>query len=171
MLYVVAFPDGWFKLGHTSTDIWSRACHFWTNTHPPDLCGKLGPDDIRVVALFHGGYAEEQELFAQFPPQWGEFFHDSFTNVEGLLEAMSKFEPCPVPPKPEGMGFPAVEKLPCCGGQEYTCFTCGAKFPRGIKLKQHLDDVHRKVKVPCKGCGLKVIPRNLKRHQGACKKC
>ena len=63
-----------------------------------------------------------------------------------------------------------VEKLPCCGGVEYTCFSCGAKFARGIKLKQHLDDMHRKVPSKCGGCGVEVIQRNLKRHEKACKK-
>jgi DNA-directed RNA polymerase subunit RPC12/RpoP len=170
MLYVVSFPDGWFKLGFTSTDIWSRACLFWTNTHPTDLCGKLGPDGVRVEALFAGSYAEEQALFELFPPQCGEFFHESTQSLQALLEdASRKYEALPIPPRPEGFPCPAVEKLPCCGGVEYTCFTCGAKFPRGIKLKQHLDDVHRKVRAKCGGCGKEVIQRNLKRHQATCR--
>ncbi len=63
-----------------------------------------------------------------------------------------------------------VERLPCCGGAEYTCFSCGAKFTRGIKLKQHLDDMRRKVRSKCGGCGIEVIQRNLKRHEKSCKR-
>ena len=169
MLYVISFPDGWFKLGHTS-DLWQRVCHFWTNKHPTDLCGKLGPEDVRVIALFAGGLVEEQQLFAEFAPQCGEFFHESSTSLHAILAAAAaKFEALPVPPRPD-WGTCSVEKLPCCGGVEFTCFSCGAKFARSIKLKQHLDDMHRKVRSKCGCCGVEVIPRNLKRHAKVCKK-
>jgi hypothetical protein len=85
MLYLASFPGGWFKLGHTSQDIWQRVCQFWTNTHPTDLCGKLGPEDVRVKALFAGGYAEEQQMFAESVPQCGEFFHESSTSLQTIL--------------------------------------------------------------------------------------
>lgn len=165
MLYVVKFANGWFKVGHTSNDIWTRACHFWTNQHPTELCGKLGPDDVEIVALFAGGREEEQALFAKFPPKRGEFYDEG---LEALLSSIELPE-LPVPEKP-GFLVQSDEKLPCCGGVEYTCFQCNAKFLRGIKLKQHLDDVHRKVRAKCAGCGLEVIKRNLKRHQSSCKK-
>jgi DNA-directed RNA polymerase subunit RPC12/RpoP len=171
MLYLVRFPDGWFKVGYTSTDIWSRASLFWTNKHPPDLCGRLGPDDVQVEALFGGSLADEQTVFAEFPPQCGEFYCEATQGLGKVLGFMlSKFDSLPIPARPEGLPTQSVEKLPCCGGVEYTCFTCGAKFNRGIKLKQHLDDVHRKIKAKCCKCGLGVIQRNLKRHQGTCKK-
>jgi hypothetical protein len=171
MLYLVRFPDGWFKVGFTSTDIWSRASLFWTNKHPTDLCGRLGPEDVRIEALFAGSHDEEQEVFAQFPPQCGEFFHEATQGLDVVLQFMrSKFESLPIPARPEGMPTATTERLPCCGGVEYTCFTCGAKFNRGIKLHQHLNDVHRKVKSKCGACGKEVIPRNLKRHQDACGK-
>ena len=98
MLYVISFPDGWFKLGHTS-DLWQRVCHFWTNKHPTDLCGKLGPEDVQVIALFAGDLAEEQQLFAEFAPQCGQFFHESSTSLQTILAAAGKFEALPVPPK------------------------------------------------------------------------
>ncbi len=170
MLYVASFPDGWLKLGHTSVDFWTRASRFWTNTHPPDLCGKLGPENVELQALFVGGRVEEQQLFADFAPHVGEFYHESKASLQTLLEAMRlKFDALPLSPKPE-WGEGVAEKLPCCGGVEFSCFTCGAKFSRGVKLKQHLDDVHRKVRAKCSGCGVEVIQRNLKRHQQACKK-
>ena len=172
MLYVASFPGGWFKLGHTTAEFWQRAAHFWTNTHPTDLCGKLGPENVELLALFVGGYAEEQQLFAEFPPKCGDFYHESERSLQSLLEAARlKFEALPMPQKPQwGESESPAEKMPCCGGVEYSCFTCGAKFNRGIKLKQHLDDVHRKVRAKCGGCGIEVIQRNLKRHQQACKK-
>ncbi len=171
MLYLVRFPDGWFKVGYTSTDIWSRASLFWTNKHPPDLCGRLGPDDVQVEALFGGSVTDEQTVFAEFPPQCGEFYCEATQGLGAVLGFMlSKFDALPIPARPEGMPTPTTERLPCCGGVEYTCFTCGAKFNRGIKLKQHLDDVHRKVRSQCNLCGMEVIPRNLKRHQGTCGK-
>ena len=169
MLYVVSFPDGWFKLGFTYSNVWTRVCLFWTNKHPADLCGKLGPDDIKIEALFTGGHTEEQALFSEFQPQCGEFFHDTAQNLNAFLKMMrTRHEELPIPPRPKGMMSDVVEKLPCCGGVEYTCFECGAKFPRGIKLKQHLDDVHRKIRCKC-ACGKEVIQRNLKRHQSKCK--
>ncbi len=158
MLYIAAFP-------------WRRACQFWTSAHPPDLCGKLGPENVEFQGLFAGGRAEEQQLFAEFPPKCGEFFHDGELSLQALLEAARlKYDALPLPPKPEWGEADAVEKLQCCGGVEYSCFTCGAKFSRGIKLKQHLDDVHRKIRAKCSGCGVEVTQRNLKRHQQACKK-
>ena len=127
MLYIAAFPGGWFKLGHTSTDFWRRACQFWTNTHPTDLRGKLGPENVELQALFVGGRAEEQQLFAEFQPRCGEFFHESERSMQSLLEAARlKFDALPLPPKPE-WGESAVEKLPCCGGVEYSCFTAGPR--------------------------------------------
>ena len=171
MLYIASFPGGWFKLGYTATDFWRRACQFWTNTHPPALCGKLGPENVVLQALFVGCREDEQQLFSEFPPQVGEFFHESERSLQSLLEAVRlKFEALPLPAKPEWGEADAAEKLPCCGGVEYSCFTCGAKFSRGAKLKQHLDDVHRKIRAKCSGCGIEVIQRNLKRHQQACKK-
>ena len=55
MLYIAAFPGGWFQLGYTSIDFWVRAGRFWTNTHPPALCGKLGPENVVLQALVVGG--------------------------------------------------------------------------------------------------------------------
>jgi len=170
MIYIVRFPGGWFKLGHTSTDIWTRASQFWTNSHPTELCGKLGAENVSVEALFTGSFAEEQALFAIFKPQRGEFFDESQQSLQELLSLVElMLERLPTPTKPTN--FPgAQEKLPCCGGTEYECFQCGARFPRGIKLKQHLDDIHRKKRASCGFCNLQVIPRNLKRHQDNCKK-
>ena len=165
MLYVVRFPNGWFKVGHTSSDIWTRACQFWTNQHPTELCGKLSPDDVEIVALFAGDREEEQAIFARFPPKCGEFYDEGLEALVGSIE-LAKL---PVPEKPTFL-VQSGERLPCCGGQGFSCFTCGAKFSRGIKLKQHLDDVHRKVRAKCGRCGLEVIKRNLKRHQDNCKK-
>ncbi len=170
MLYIVSFPGGWFKLGHTATDFWRRACQFWTNTHPTELCGKLGPENVELLALFAGGREEEQRLFSEFPPKCGEFFHESELSLQSLLDAAAKFDALPLPPKPEWGESEVAEKLPCCGGVEFSCFTCGAKFSRGIKLKQHLDDVHRRIRAKCSGCGVEVIQRNLKRHRQSCKK-
>lgn len=167
MLYVIQFANGWFKLGHTSSDVWTRACQFWTNTHPTDLCGKLGPDDVQVLALFVGGREQEQSLFKRFPPKCGEFYHEGDLRPDELIAAI-ELDRLPVPAKPVGL-VSSEEKLKCCGGAEYSCFTCGANFSRGIKLKQHLDDVHRKVKSKCARCQKMVIPRNLKRHLQACK--
>ena len=100
MLYIAAFPGGWLKLGHTSVDFWRRACQFWTNAHPTDLCGKLGPENVELQGLFGGGRKEEQQLFAEFPPQIGEFFHESERSLQSLLEAARlKFDPLPLPPK------------------------------------------------------------------------
>ncbi len=103
MLYIVTFPGGWFKLGHISADFWHRACQFWTKTHPTDLRGKLAPENVELQALFVGGRKEEQKLFADFPPKVGEFFHESETSMQALLEAAHEmYEALPLSPKPVG---------------------------------------------------------------------
>lgn len=169
MLYLIRFSNGWYKVGHTSTDIWKRACCFWTNSHPADLCRELGPEHIQIEALFAGGRDEEQTVFKAFPPHCGEFYKE--TPLDTVLEFMkSNFAVLPIPPKPEELEV-TNERLHCCGGQIFECWKCPGrpKFNRSIKLKQHIDDVHRQLKEACPGCGLKVIQRNLKRHQTSCK--
>ena len=101
VLYIAAFPGGRFKLGRTSVDFWCRACQFWTNAHPTELRGKLGPENVELLALFAGGREEEQRLFSEFPPKCGEFFHESELSLQSLLDAAAKFDALPLPPKPE----------------------------------------------------------------------
>ena len=77
----------------------------------------------------------------------------------------------PLPPRP---AIPpeverCEEKLPCCSGQTFRCFKCDNTFNRWHHLKQHLQS-HANAKDGCGHCGLKVLKRNLKRREVACKK-
>ena len=169
MLYIITFANStWGKVGVTESSLWSRFETLWTNVHPSELCGKLGCEHIEVLRLFEGSRAEEQVIFSLFPTDCGEFYVASrLPQIIKLAESM--LEARTVPPKPSQFAPPG-EKRPCCGGTEYVCFTCGLRFQRACKLKQHLDDVHRKIRVKCK-CGKEIPPRNLVRHQlsKACK--
>jgi NAD(P)H-flavin reductase len=147
---------------------WTRFETLWTNTHPPALCGKLGCEHIEIIRVFAGSRAEEQLLFSLFPPDIGEFYLTSrLSQLICMAEMM--FEAVLTPAKPLQFA-PPREKRPCCGGVEYKCFTCGKVFQRACKFYQHMEDVHRKIRVKCK-CGKFYQSRNLARHQlsRACK--
>lgn len=168
MLYVFQISStGFVKMGHTLDDPWRRAATgFWSNIHPTELCHKLGWENLQLLALYDGSEAIEQAIKDAIPPTRGEFW------PLGLLPALqrelgSRCSSLPLPPKPSQPPTVDrdVEKLSCCSGIIYTCSDCGHTFKRSHHLDQHHRAVHMKIKVPCTVCGMKVIKRNLKRHQ------
>ena len=115
------------------------------------------------MAAFEGDMSDEKMVQEAFPDRSGEFW--DMEKLDAMLTYMrDKFIELPLPERPVSWEYEEVEKLPCCGAPTLTCFQCGKVFPRWIKLKQHLDDVHRSKRIRCP-CGSFQVERNLKRHQ------
>ena len=171
MLYLFKVRDApYIKMGFTNACPWRRiATGFWSNLHPTDCCGKLGWEDLELVAVFPGTEEDEKALKKTFPPTKGEFWPDHMLSVlRSTLAYLGGELPVPIrPPVPPEVDR-QVEKLPCCSGQTIRCFKCNQTFSRWHHLTQHLQS-HSQVKDSCGQCGLKVLKRNMKRHTGACK--
>ena len=154
----------WIKIGFTSqTNPWMRISNgFWTNIHPPDLCGRLSPDNLDLIFLFEGDKAVEAVVHNLFPPDHGEFWHkDRQDEIVSMLQLMC--HEIPIPPRPALLDL-SGERLPCCGGDIHECRVCGRKFNRIHKLLEHQREVHEARKVKC-ACGADVTQRNMKQHQ------
>jgi hypothetical protein len=54
------------------------------------------------------------------------------------------------------------------GGVVWRCWHCGAVFTRSCKLKQHKDDMHRRIRVRCEHCGKDVMPCKIDWHGRTC---
>ena len=172
MLYIFKVVDlPWFKFGYTEqTNPWNRIqTGFWTNVHPTELCGRLGPECFELIALFEGDVKLERAMQSIFPPHTGEFWKDE--DIEAFVWMLKLItDEIPIPPRPEFQQKVHVEKLACCTGNWHVCWTCGQRFGRFCKLLQHKRDVHESARFRC-SCG-KEFPRkgNLDRHvQKSCK--
>ena len=175
MIYIFKVVGTEFvKLGFTQGNPWKRAATgFWSNVHPVECCGRLGWDNLELVALFEGTkWCETWIKESSFvKPYVGEFWlEDQLTALLRLCGGLCSSGPLPLPEKPSHPPEVerATEKLPCCGGPEFFCNSCSAGFKRAHHLRQHMQSCKGK-KVACSGCSRKVIHRNLKRHQSACK--
>ena len=176
MLYIFAHRR-WFKMGITRYCPWRRLMYnggFWVAKHPLELCLQLGSEQFELRALFEGGFEEEAALKSLFPPACGEFWPQE--DLERILSmARLMLRELPMPPYRPDMEGIRRELLPCCKdrlGMEtraFTCRDCGKQFARHVHMQNHRNDVHKKLKVACKTCSKMVLPRNLKRHEGACK--
>ena len=160
------------KLGFTHGIPWTRvATGFWSNIHPKACCHKLGWDNLELVGCFDGGAEIETAVKQALPPHTGEFWPaKQITQLLGLCYKLCDRKLLPDPAKPEKPPEVerATEKLSCCGGPEFFCDSCSLRFQRSHHLRQHLQSCQGK-KVVCLSCRKKVLHRNLKRHQTACK--
>ena len=76
MLYFFKVLDSpYFKFGWTEqANPWNRIqTGFWTNLHPKQLCQKLGPENLELIYLFHGGKDFEGVIKSLFPPVCANF--------------------------------------------------------------------------------------------------
>ena len=76
MLYLFSIEGTDFvKAGYTARCPWQRVCDgFWRLVHPPDVCGKLGYENLRLLCLSPGTLEDEEQLHAAIPPVAGEFW-------------------------------------------------------------------------------------------------
>ena len=169
MLYIFKVRGlPFIKAGFTRTCVWERiATGFWSNVHPKDCCNSLAWEDLELLALYPGTEEQEAALKKALPPAAGEFWpEDQLEPIKAYLGL-----PLPLPERPASP--PEVqrceEKLPCCSGETISCFKCDKTFNRWHHLRQHLQS-HAAIKDACGRCGLKVLKRNLKRHETSCKK-
>ena len=171
MLYIFKVVDAPFiKMGFTGSCPWQRiATGFWSNIHPLQCCSKLGWQDLELVALYAGGLDVEAAVKASIPPVSGEFWaEDMLKPLMTLLGFLGgKGIAPPRPERPPPVDRP-VEKLPCCGGRAFNCWRCDMTFQRAHHLRQHLES-HGGSKVACSRCSLRVLKRNLKRHESNCR--
>ena len=171
MLYIFKVVDlPWVKFGWTEqTNAWSRIQNgFWTNLHPPELCNRLGQDDLELLFVFEGGEKLERVIQSLFHPVLGEFWRDEdLDNMVQMLKLMT--EEVSLPPRPsflQGTG----EKLACCTGVWHECYTCHMMFKRECKLWQHKRDVHAPSTFECPLCRTKFSRKgNLDRHLKTCR--
>jgi hypothetical protein len=166
MLYVFKVTDtAFFKFGWTEQrNPWDRIQNgMWTNSHPPELCQKLNPENLELIFLFEGDRRLERAIQSIFPPAHGEFWEDEdLDDIIQMLKLMA--EEIPIPPRPCFHYTEHAEKLSCCTGILHTCYSCGMQFSRFCKLLQHKRDKHEVARYKCV-CG-KEFPRkgNLDRH-------
>ena len=174
------------KLGFTSGCPWRRIRDgFWKQVHPePQCCGKLGWDNLNLIALSPGTLEDEAFIKKQVPPETGEFWPRS--ELDTLRLAMKLLATTqhncgnddwelPLPPRP-AMPAPGrgEEKLECCGGSLLPCYGCGQQFKLWIRLQTHKREscpASAEPRPACRFCGQRVIQRHLKRHQQESKRC
>ena len=176
MLYIFLISGtNHVKSGYTNGCPWARVRDgLWRLVHPEACCGKLGWEDLQLVALAPGTIVDEKAIQLQQPSVSGEFWHER--DLEELRSAIEARVGAllPLPPKPDApqMGR-GIEKRPCCGGTQVVCFACHATFAGYVNL-----GTHRRESCPmrpaggrsvCGACGKHVIKRDLKRHERACK--
>ena len=183
MLYLFAIEGTPFvKAGYTARCPWQRVCDgFWRLVHPREVCGQLGYESLRLLALSPGTLEDEAVLKDAQPPFCGEFWHEEdagtiqlFFKVNAIAnhgcdnESWELALPAkPVVPPPGGRG---VEYRMCCGGPGVQCYGCGARFDLWVHFATHRSESCPAgpgvgAKVACEKCSVSVIKRNLKRHQ------
>ena len=179
MIYIFKIVGTDFiKLGFTQGNPWTRvATGFWSNLHPAECCGKLGWDNLELVALFNGTKATEYCIkTAWLKPVVGEFWYENqLRELICLCSGLCAGGMLPLPERPTQPPEVerATEKLSCCGGPIFSCGDCNAKFKRAHHLHQHIPSCVglRSHLAPCLGleCNKVVLKRNLKRHHLTCK--
>jgi len=169
MLYIFKVRGlPFIKAGFTRTCVWERVARgFWSNVHPKDCCGALAWEDLELIALYPGTLEGEAALKEAIPPTAGEFWPKE--QLEPIQAFLGELLPLPERPATPPEVQRCEEKLPCCSGNTISCFQCDKTFNRWHHLKQHLQS-HAAIKDACGRCGLKVLKRNLKRHETSCKK-
>ena len=145
MIYIFRMQaEPWIKLGFTSnTNPWTRARNgFWTNSHPTELCNKLG--NLILIAAYVGEKALASQIKLYFPPDHGKFWriHKMPDIVCYLNQMTSEIQDSWRPIKST-----QDEKMPCCSGRSNVCYRCSRRFARFHQLLQHIRDMHNKERI------------------------
>jgi hypothetical protein len=173
MLYIFrVVGTGCVKMGFTRGDVWKRvATGFWSNVHPATCCGRLGWDNLELLACFDGDEKIEAAIKEALPPHTGEFWPDEqITELLGLCWTLCgrKFLPEPERPEQPPEVQRRVEKLPCCGVPRHVCNMCRMSFQREHHMRQHQESCTDR-RISCAACQTRVLRRNLKRHLRNCR--
>ena len=147
----------WVKFGSTDcSNPWKRARRgFWSNSHPPAVCRKLGYDDLELLAWSHGGTrqaeeAAQKELRAAKADGHGEFWPiERVDEIRAKMKAIAvgagapedswELPPIPKPAQPPDGTQRLLEKLGCCTGQpKLQCPHCPYQAARQHHMNQHL---------------------------------
>ena len=187
MLYIFGIEGtDCVKAGFTSHCPWGRVRDgFWRLVHPAECCGKLGWEDLHLLALSPGTMEDEALIKVCMPPVTGEFWRRKDLDmllIAFMVRAIGVHDcdrdnwQLPLPAKPEtpllGRG---VEKRPCCGGNTVVCYACQKCFTLWVHLSTHMrgscpargETGLGSAKVDCTVCAMPVIKRNLKRHHAS----
>ena len=145
-IYAVAWPaEGFIKIGW-SADVPQRlADGFGDNSHPVDLCQKLKPPHFKLVGLWEGTRAEEEEFQQQMNEgilhrknNANEFYEVS-EQAKILRDLQTNFVALPFPEQLPSPGPLAKRTRSCCRGWSHWCAHCGATFANNTNRKRHLE--------------------------------
>ena len=190
MLYIFSIEGTDFvKAGFTSGRPWDRVRDgFWRLVHPAECCGKLGWENLHLLALAPGSMEDEALIKERRPPVAGEFWRREDLDMLLLVFKMQAISlhgcdnenwQLPLPEKPaEPPTGRGIEKRACCGGETIVCYACQRSFTLWVHLSTHMREscpARRETglevaRVECSRCNKHVINRNLKRHRDS-EKC
>ena len=182
----------WVKFGSTDcSNPWKRARRgFWSNSHPPAVCRKLGYDDLELLAWARGSTrqaeeAAQKELRAAKADGHGEFWPiERVEEIRAKMKAIAvgagapedswELPPIPKPAQPPDGTPRLLEKLGCCTGQpKLQCPHCPYQAARQHHMDQHLAEscpgLGKTNKTECIHCGSRVNKRMLSQHQQTAK--
>ena len=148
MNYVFAWEDWGIKLGHAVDPLQRGYDGWWSNQHPPELCGRLTLQHCRLLGVWAGDKHDEDSLQEQFNggrrhrdgqhhdefypwAEWPKILRDLETNYTRLPE------PTPMPTRIKNLKRKRCEG---CGGGKFYCRHCGCSvgdWPRHKESKKH----------------------------------
>lgn len=162
MIYIIIFGS-YFKLGACADPGERMTRGFWHNTHPPELCGKLG--DFTLLQLYEGCLSLERALHEILVPDVGEFYKTERLDtvlhfLELVLAQSTRASHVSHVRKPTDSSRERDRK-PCCGGQH-------GGFERDDHMRRSF--VTKGRKAPCERCGkmLSVRRDKVKQHLSSC---
>ena len=146
-IYAFHWPtEGWVKLGWAD-DVGQRAADsFADNSHPDALCGKLTPPHFKLVGLWEGTRAEEEELQKQMNEgklprkDNANEFYEASEQHKILRDLQTNFAALPFPEQLPPPGPLAKRSRACCRGWAHWCNHCGATFANNANRKRHLEN-------------------------------
>ena len=90
MLYLFSHTTlPWVKFGYTQGEAWRRL-PFWTNRHPPELCGQLGAENFSLLRCWVGCLQTEALVKEIFPDRRFDLWPERYAvDIILLLDNMA----------------------------------------------------------------------------------
>ena len=149
MIYVLGWEDWGIKLGYAKDPLQRAFDGWWTNQHPPELCGRLTLEHCRLLGVWAGSREDEDTLQKEFNggtrhrdgkhhdefypwAEWPKNLRDLETNYTRLPE------PTLMPTHIKNLKRKRCEG---CGGGAYYCTFCKCTvgdWPRHKATQKHL---------------------------------